>query len=332
MGKKHLNACSREILERCYEQGMSLRAIGKILGYSAAALCKERKRNSRDGVYCAVQAHTKSRNRRTNAARRKKRLPKELEAYIFEKMQLYWSPEQVAGRLIVDFPDDARMRISFKTIYRRIARSVKKRTSWCTLYPYLRLKKERKCLRNRANRNPGTNGRLPSIEDRPAVVAAKTRFGDWESDLITGPRGQGFIATFVERTTNFVLATACPTRKPEAYKEAALLTLGRLPAKSIHSVTVDRGTEFYAYREIEEQLGIRYYFCHPQCPNERGLNEQVNGLLRQFFPKGRTLLNIDAELEKAVALINHRPRKRLGYRTPMEVIASLGVEQVLTFA
>ena len=308
---------------------MSLRGIGKILGYSASALCKERKRNSRDGEYCASKAHTRSRNRRTNAARRKSRLSPALEAYVFEKLRLYWSPEQIAGRLTVDFPDTLDMRISFKTIYRRIAHGVKKRTAWSALFPYLRLKKRGKCLRNLVSRKLGPNARLPSITERPAEVAAKIRFGDWESDLVAGPRGQGFIATFVERTTQFVMAAECPTREPKGYKTAVSATLGRLPAGSVHSVTVDRGSEFHGYREIEASLATRYYFCHPRCPNERGLNEQINGLLRQFFPKGKALLNIGDELAKAVALLNHRPRKRLGYYSPREaVIAATGL---LTF-
>lgn len=331
MGHSHLNAYSREILQRCLSQGMSLRAIGKILGYSASALCKERKRNSRGGEYCAHKAHQRSCYRRTNSARQKSKYPPALEAYIFEKMFLYWSPEQVVGRLALDFPDSPDMRISFKTIYRRIAHGVKKRTRWHRLYPYLRLKKRGKCLRNHSSRKPNPYGNLPSIAQRPATVAAKARFGDWESDLIAGPRGQGFIATFVERTTQFVLAAQCPTREPKEYNETVFQTIGRLPAGSVLSVTVDRGSEFYGYREIEESLGMQYYFCHPRCPNERGLNEQMNGLLRQFFPKGRSLLGVGDDLKKAVALINHRPRKRLGYYSPMEAVALAGMGHVLTF-
>lgn len=331
MGYKHISAEGRETLQRCLEQGYSLRRIGQILGYSAATICKERKRNTINGRYEALSAHQRSVNRRKRACYRKRKLPLELEAYIFEKISLYWSPEQVAGRLKVDFPDRCDMRVSFATIYRRIARGVKKRTPWSQLYQFLRLKRMGKSMRGHMKSNPGPAGALPTIEMRPSIVDEKTRFGDWESDLVSGPKGKGHIATFVERKTNFLLATECPSRRPEDYAAAALRTLGLLPAGSAHTVTVDRGCEFFGYKAIEQHLGTNYYFCHPRCPNERGLNEQINGLLRQFFPKGKILQGIEEELSWAVALINHRPRKRLGYKTPVEVLKDLGLQKVLTF-
>ncbi len=224
MGHTHLSAEARATLERCLGLGFSLRDAGKILGYSAAALCKERKRNSVDGRYEAAHAQQRSQNRRRNVARRKKKLPEALEAYIFEKMRLYWSPEQIAGRLKIDFPDNPAMRISFKTIYRRIARGVKKRTVWAELYPFFRLKRNGKSMRGHMKLNPGPAGRLPSIESRPTVVDKKTRFGDWESDLISGPRGKGHIATFVERSTGVLLAAQCVSRGTAHYNMAAFNT------------------------------------------------------------------------------------------------------------
>jgi IS30 family transposase len=224
--------------------------------------------------------------RRKRASFRKKRLSDELESYIFEKIRLYWSPEQTAGRLAVDFPDRPDMRVSFKTIYRRIAKGIKRRTRWAELSHFLRLKRMGRSMRGHMKVNPGPAGALPSIETRPSIVAAKTRFGDWESDLVSGPKGKGYIATFVERKTNFLVAVECATRQPADYTAAALCAFGTLPRGSLHTVTVDRGSEFFGYKEIEQKLNTHYYFCHPRCPNERGLNEQVNGLLRQFFPKG----------------------------------------------
>lgn len=331
MGYKHLSAEARETLQRCLSQGYSLRQIGQILGYSAATICKERKRNTINGRYEASCAHQRSVNRRKRASRRKKKLSVELESYIFEKMRLYWSPEQVAGRLKIDFPDRLDMRVSFTTIYRRIARGVKGRTPWAQLYPFLRLKKMGKSMRGHMKINAGPAGTLPTIEKRPRIVDEKARFGDWESDLVSGPKGKGHIATFVDRKTNFLLAAECPSRRPEDYVSVALCTLGLLPAGSAHTVTVDRGSEFFGYKSIEQQLGTNYYFCHPRCPNERGLNEQINGLLRQFFPKGKILRGIKEELDWAVTLINHRPRKRLGYKTPVETLKELGLHKVLTF-
>lgn len=320
MGRRHLNLSEREMLGRCFANGLSLRKAGKLLGCSAAALCKERKRNSIKGVYDANQANTKACLRRKNVAHHKKKFPSALEEYIFDRMRRCWSPEQVCGRLPIDFPDDPAMRISFKTVYRRIERGVAKGNKWRELYYFLRLKKKGKSMKNHASRNKGPAVLLPNIDLRPKIVDEKCRFGDWESDLICGPKGKGYIATFVERSTQFLLATECKQQNVADYNKAALNTLGRLAVGSVHTVTVDRGSEFYGYRHLEATLGTRYYFCHPRSPNERGLNEQTNGLLRQFFPKTKTLLGIDEELERAVTLLNHRPRKTLGYRSPAEML------------
>ena len=310
--------------------GFSLRHTAKLLGYSPATLCKELKRNRIHGQYEASRAHQLAVNRRKRVAYRKKKLPEKLETYVFEKMRLYWSPEQISGRLLLDFPDDKTMRISFKTIYRRIARGVKKQTPWAELYHFLRLKRPGKCIRGHMKVNPGPAGRLPSIESRPSIVDEKRRFGDWESDLVNGKVGKGNIATFVERSTGILLAAECPTRSPSDYNIVALKLLGNLPSQAVRTITVDRGSEFFGYRELEKKLNLSYYFCHPRCPNERGLNEQVNGLLRQFFPKGRALRGITNELNRAVTLLNHRPRKRLGYKTPVEMLNVFGLNEVLT--
>lgn len=330
MGHHHLTLGSRETLERCLKLGYSLRAIGRILGYSAAALCKERKRNTRSGLYNASEAQQRARNRRINAAHQKKKMLPALEEYIFEKMQLYWSPEQVCGRLLLDYPDDHNRRISFKTIYRKIAHGTKKRTKWAVLYKFLRLKRNGKSMKNLVSRKQGPSESLRSIAERPLIVGTKRRFGDWESDLLCGSKGKGHIATFVERSTTYILAVPCRQKSVVNYEQAALGTLGQLPQEIVHTVTVDRGREFYGYKSLEEKLQTVYYFCDARRPNQRGLNEQINGLLRQFFPKNTPLLDIEEELKRAVAFINHRPRKTLGYKTPAEMVKNLGLEQVLT--
>ena len=330
MGRPHLTLHERETLARCLHIGLSLRSIGCILNRSPAGLCKERKRNSQNGAYSPYEAHGKACRRRKRSAHRKKKLLPALEAYIFDKMQQYWSPEQVAGRLPVDFPNEPGMRVSFKTIYRRIDRGIRKGNNWRQLYSYLRLKRNGKSLKKHASRNPGPASLLRSIDLRPDVVKTRQRFGDWESDLLCGPKGKGHIATFVERRTGFLLAAGCKQKSVVDYDHAALQTLGKLPAGTVHTVTVDRGCEFYGYQNLEQKLGTRYYFCHARCPNERALNEYTNGLLRQFFPRNKPLLHIEEELERAVTLLNHRPRKTLGYKTPAELLELLGMQQVLT--
>ena len=153
------------------------------------------------------------------------------------------------------------------------------------------------------------------------MVNEKSRFGDWESDLIQGFRRQGYLVTLVERSLGLLLAQPCPDKGLITVNKAILTAFKDFPKEHIKSLTVDRGKEFYGYDQLQQQLETKVFFCHPHCPNERGLNEQVNGLLRQFFPKRKPLSNVSEEkIQWAVALINNRPKKKFGYRTTRELL------------
>jgi len=333
VGWKHFSIEKREIIQRLLKLKKSFREMAAILGCSPAGVYNEIKRNSENSLYCAIKASDNYKRRRKRSGVKKRRIPLKLYLYVKEKLESYWSPEQVSCRLPIDFPDDREMRISFKDIYRRIARGTKNKTSWGKFFPFLRHKKNGKTLKKLNNRLRCKIDNLPSIDLRPSVVAQKRRFGDWESDLICGSKKQGgYVATLVERTSNFLLAFSLENREASSYKNKVLKLLS--PASSglfLKTITVDRGTEFYGYDEIERQTGVKFYFCHPHSPHERGLNEQINGLLRQFFPKKTSLLNKDEELKKAVDLLNNRPRKTLNFKTPVEVVTELGFQQLFTF-
>jgi len=338
MGQRHLTLDRREILARLLEQGHSLRSAANILGYSPSAISQELKRTGVDGAY-AQYSHKKAQwlatLRRRRASQTGKHFSDALLAFVRQGLSLFWSPEQIEGRLKLEFQDDLSMRISFKTIYRwlRQAAESKKPHPWRPYVGVLRLKRRGKCFGRKAYDRRGARSDLTSIETRPETVRMRSRFGDWECDLLRGYKSQGYMVTLVERSTGLVLAQPCATKQAHAVNAAICACLQTVNKAQVHTITVDRGKEFYGYEELERQLKTRVYFCHPHCPNERGQNEQANGLLRQFFPKRKPLSGVSVEqVNRAVALINNRPKKKFGYRTTMELISERGLTRVLSFA
>lgn len=336
MGHTQLSLEKREIIERLLMAGHSIRYVAKVLGYSASAISQELARNS---VYIDGKPTYRSNKAQGKADYRKRRYKvltyksKILALYVAEKLKEYWSPEQIHGRLMVDFPRDQSMRISFKTIYRWIAKSTRSTSPLgrkVRYTRYLRFKRQRKYIRN-GSRNPNANKRLPSITNRPAIAAKRKEFGHWEGDLVLGFRGAQNAVTLVDISTGFLIATHCENKKMETVAEATNLALGKLPTNLIKTITFDRGPEFAAYEEMENDLDCKVYFCHPQAPNERALNEQTNGLLRQFFPKRqRSVFSDSKRLAWAVDLINHRPRKKYNYRTTWEIVEERGLAEALS--
>ncbi|NDV18950.1 IS30 family transposase, partial [Pseudodesulfovibrio sp. JC047] len=163
------------------------------------------------------------------------------------------------------------------------------------------------------------------------IAEKKIEFGHWEGDLVLGYKGIDNALTLVEMSTGFLLATNCKNRKMDTVSKAINTTFRRLPKELIKTLTLDRGSEFSGYKAVQKSLGCKVYFCHPQTPNERALNEQTNGLLRQFYPKRKRSVFSDPErLASSVDLINHRPRKKFGYRTTWEIIEEQGLAGVLS--
>ena len=336
MGHTQLNREKREIIERLLAQGHSMRYVARLLGYSASAISQEISRNS---VYIDGKPTYKSNKAQGKADYQKKRYktltckPKEVVSYVDEKLKEYWSPEQIHGRLEVDYPADLTMRISFKTIYRWIAKSVVGRSPLgfkAKYTKYLRFKRQRKYVRNGVAK-PTRLQPLPCIINRPDIAAKKTEFGHWEGDLVLGYRGVENALTMVDISTGFLVATSCKNKKMDTVSDTIKNAFSNVPGNLIKTITLDRGSEFSAYKVVEESLGCEVYFCHPQTPNERALNENTNGLLRQFYPKRNHSDFADPErLDWAVNLINNRPRKKFGYRTTWEIIEERGLAKVLS--
>jgi IS30 family transposase len=261
-------------------------------------------------MYWASNAQHQARARRQ---RRPRKLDDpQLNQDVRSGLAKYWSPEQIAGRSGHDFPRSRRRRVSHTTIYRWIAASPDRR-HWQS---FLRF--------GRRRTQPETRGKLPAraeIAGRPAVVDQRRRYGDWEGDTVVGKNRRGGAVTLLERKSGFGLVGKVQRLKARNVTRSATRQWLRLPRGLRHTATFDNGKEFAGHERIARATGLAIYFARPYHAWERGCNESFNGLLRQFFPKGTDFTGISPlEVKRVLHLLNDRPRKRLGYRTPREVL------------
>lgn len=305
--------------------------IGRRLGRDRATIGRELTRNADTMAgYHYLSAQAQADTRRRAASRRYK-----LDApapgsklsltarYVREKLRQRWSPEQIAGRLRLDHPDDNAVWVSHETIYRWVYRQT---LHGKTLYQ--RLRRSRK---HRRRRIPGERkdkrGLIPGrvgIEERPEIVAERRRFGDWESDTVEGAKGRGLVATHVERLSRYTLLGKLADKKAVTVSESITAAMKDLPKKLRNTATFDNGKEFADFKTIEHELGLAVYFANPHSPWERGTNENTNGLLRDWLPKGSDFSKItNRRLAQIQKMLNNRPRKCLNYRTPLEVLNDL---------
>jgi IS30 family transposase len=331
---RYLSFEEREVIALARAGGRSQAEIARELGRSPATISRELARNSpsqgrplrsrQDRAYRAGLAQAKADER----ARRPKPLKvicdPRLLAEVTAGLGKHWSPEQISNRMRVDYPDDEAMRVSPETIYK-------------TLYVQGRgeLKRElAKALRTgRALRKPHRTsterrGRIPdmvNVSERPAEVADRAVPGHWEGDLIIGKDGASAIGTLVERTSRATLLLHLPdTHGAAQVRDAMTATIQTLPEQLAKSITWDQGVEMAQHAKFSIDTGVQVYFCDPHSPWQRGTNENTNGLLRQYFPKGTDLSQFSAAYLNAVAEeLNGRPRKTLGWRTPTEVLNEL---------
>lgn len=295
------------------KEGLSLSAIAKNIGKDKSTISRELKRNTGQKGYRPKQANTLAVDRVKSKV--KSSYLQEIQInYIEEKIQLKWSPEQVSGRMRVDGLSS----VSHETIYRYILRD---KLNGGKLYLHLRHKHKHKRYKKRYGSHD-KRGQIPnkvSIEERPDIVEEKERIGDFEIDLIIGKHHKQALVTVVDRKSKFTLIKKI-SHKQSALVETALIEM-LLPVKKwLHTITSDNGKEFAAHETVAERLDADFYFCHPYASWERGLNENTNGLIRQFFPKGSEFTHItQAQIIEAQNNLNYRPRKSLDYRTPAEV-------------
>jgi len=286
-------------------------AIATEIGVHKSTVSREMRRNQGKKGYRPKQAHAMAIERRTEANKFVKLTPQVI-ALINACIQQDFSPEQVSGFLARTH----HLRISHETIYQHI---LKDKAKGGTLYRHLRLShKKRRKRYGSHDRRGQIQGRV-SIDERPAIVDARERIGDWEIDTIIGKRHKGVLLSLVERKSKFTLIRKLPKKQADLVAEATIDLLNPYDEK-VFTITADNGQEFAHHEYIKERLHTTVYFAHPYHAWERGLCENTNGLIRQYFPKGlRFELITDTQVQMAMNRLNSRPRKTLGYKTPNEV-------------
>ena len=321
---RRMSLMEREELSRMLAAGYSLRATSRALGRAPSTVSRELSRQHASPVtYRAVLAHQRA-QRWAHHPRKPRKLAVQarLRTAVFRLLAQRWSPEQIARGLPQRYPDDPAMRISHEAIYTYLyvlPRGVFKRELTHYLRRRHRFRRPRKV---RLSSRPIQD--LISIDERPAAVADRTVPGHWEGDLLVGHANASALGTLVERTTRFTLLVPLKAKDAGAVRRAFARELRTLPAQLRRSLTYDQGQEMREHRLFTKQTKMRVYFAHPQCPWERGTNENTNGLLRQFFPTGTRFHQLSrSEIKRVQAMFNDRPRKVLNWHSPAHAFNQL---------
>lgn len=285
--------------------------IAVIVGVSASTISREIRRNGGLRGYRPRQAHATAMTRRRESAKAVK-MTAELVAVIETKLRLDWSPEQVSGWLDLE----KRITVSHERIYQHVWSDKRQGGG---LYKHLRQShKKRKKQYGSKDKRGQIRNRI-SIDERPEIVEQKTRIGDWEIDTVIGKNHQGALVTIVDRMSKFTLIKKVDSKHAGVVTKATISLLKLYLDKAL-TITADNGKEFAGHERMAQQLGANVYFAHPYRSWERGLNENTNGLIRQYFTKGSSFENISNEkVEEVMKKLNHRPRKTLSYKTPHSV-------------
>jgi IS30 family transposase len=302
----------REIISQMRSAKRKSSAIARRLKRHHSTICRELARNCRGGSYSAVRAQRWSERRRRERPLVAKLDRPKLREEVCRGLKNYWSPDQISGRLRRDHPAVRSCHVSHQTIYQWIRREPD-RAHWES---FLRYGGKRRRRRDRRGKIP----RTVEIDRRPAVVNQRSRYGDWEGDTVIGARRQSALVTHVERKSGYLLAAKLEARQSAEVNRASKQLFASIPAQLRRTLTLDNGKEFASHEQLSQWIGMSVYFARPYAAWQRGTNENTNGLLRQFCPKGTDFRPLtDYELHRIVQLLNDRPRKRLRYRTPNEV-------------
>lgn len=304
------------------ERDESVRSIARSLNRSPSTISREVNANGGRKNYAPAVAHRRACAMARRPKKTKLAANPELCSQVIEALNGWWSPTQVCARLRAEFPDRPEMRVSHETIYKSIF-----------IQGRGELRRElARCLRSgRAQRRPQgrleTRGQIPNmimISERPAEADDRAVPGHWEGDLIIGKDGKSAIATLVERSTRYVLLAKITDQRAETIREALIERVKTLPEHLWRSLTWDQGKEMSQHEQFTDETGINVFFCDPHSPWQRGSNENTNGLLRQYFPKGTSLRGFSQDdLDKAAISLNGRPRETLGWQTPAERLNEL---------
>lgn len=317
MSYKHITRDKRVELAALLRAGISKIDIAIQLGLHRSTIWREIKYNSKNQKYDPRISHPMSCARRKNANNKGDKIKNNeyLKLFIISKLKLYWSPEQISGRLKLEIGNTI---ICHETIYRFI---YKQRPD---LSKYLRHKRSKYRKRHGSRKRMKQARKLckKRIDERPIVAELRKRIGDWEGDTIVGGERYTGILTHVDRKSGYLLADKLIRTHAKYVREVTVKSFGSINKKNKHTITYDNGLSFAEYSITERQTNMDIYFAYPYHSWERGTNENTNGLLRQFYPKRTPFKDLEQkELDKVVKLINNRPRKRHNYRTPYEVFS-----------
>jgi transposase, IS30 family len=328
---RFLQGWEREEVSVGLAQGLSYRQIAARLapGRSASTVSREVRRNSAGGVYRAHLAAREARERARRPKPAKLAVNDELREWVQQKLRRNWSPEEISHRLELEFPGRAEMRVSHETIYQSLyvqGRGALRRELAAHLRTGRSLRKPRR------NETAGQRGKLAgtvNISARPAEAADRAVPGHWEGDMIEGKAGKSQIGTLVERATRYTMLVPLPDGKTAgAFAAAVIPVIAGLPDSLRRSLTWDQGKEMALHKQIAVAADVKIYFCDPHSPWQRPSNENTNGLLRQYFPKGSDLSAHSPQwLAQVADELNGRPRKVLGWKTPAEAMAQFLASQ-----
>jgi transposase, IS30 family len=310
MNYTHLTQDERYQIAILNKAGHDKSDIARVMNRHKSTIGREMQRNRGERGYRPKQAQAFS-QARLRACENGPRIAAETWAIVEVKLAETWSPEQIAGHLKVE----GQPTVSHEAIYQRIY--VDKRAGG-TLHRALRCQKARR-KRYGGRERRGTIPNQVSIDLRPAIVAERGRFGDWEGDLVIGAGQKQALVTLNERTSRYSLIAHVPFKTAQAVSDSVISLLTPF-ADCVHTLTTDNGKEFTQHERIAEKLNADFFFAHPYASWERGANENMNGLIRQFFPKKMGFTSVtQTDIEFATHRLNHRPRKCLGFKTPHEV-------------
>jgi transposase, IS30 family len=326
-GSSPLTVEERETISRELSRGgssVSARSIGRLLGRHHSTVSREIDRNGGPADYRAIEAQLRCDAGRLRPKGRKLESDRRLHDAVNEGFAQKWSPRQIGKRLVVDHPDDPGMRVSHETIYECLYLQARGQLR-TELKLALRRGRTRRVNRSRPTVARGSIKDMVNISERPVEADDRAVPGFWEGDLIIGKANRSQIATLVERKTRFVMLVRIPFDRT-AERVAFLLAakMETLPEFMRNSVTWDQGKEMARHADFTVNTGMPVYFCDPHSPWQRGSNENTNGLLRQYFPKGTDLsLHTQEELDSVAAELNGRPRETLNWLKPIEVFSDL---------
>ncbi len=325
---RRLFSAEREEISRGLAQGEAISAIARRLGRTPSTLSREVERNAGTSGYRAFSAGNRAWVSASSRRGSKRRLAAEdrLRAYVLAKLKKRWSPQEIVKRLREEYPDNTTMRISHEAIYQYIY-VLPRGALKTTLIKALRQERAYRRKKQRHGTLEETRGKIAnmlSIEERPAEVADRTVPGHWEGDLLLGKYKRSALGTLVERTTRKIILVPLAQKNADAVRRAYARELRALPKELTKTLTYDQGKEMSEHKQFTIDTGIKVYFAHPGSPWERGTNENTNGLIRQYFPRGTDFTKVTPRKIKRVEReLNDRPRKVLHWKKPDEVFNQL---------